>query len=135
MSFYQVHKNLDDGLYFLNGKRTTISDSDSDGTFDVYEPGVGKVVAKCPKASPKFVDRVCDDAKKAQPKWGRQVPLERAVVLHRVAEIIKANVEELAIWETRTNGKNVKEAREDYLSSAETFIYYAGIAPAILKGE
>ncbi|CAD5212344.1 unnamed protein product [Bursaphelenchus xylophilus] len=135
MAPYTVHKSLDQGLYFLDGQRKTIEKPKYSREFDVFEPRIGKVVAKCPIAPKELVDRVCTDAKKAQPAWGKIVPMERAKVLLKVADIIRENVDELAVWESKTNGKSVNEAREDILSSADTFMFYGGIAPAVLKGD
>jgi acyl-CoA reductase-like NAD-dependent aldehyde dehydrogenase len=105
MAKFEVIKDLSGGLYFLDGKRQTI---DAAQQFDVFEPRIGKVVAKCPIADRQFVDKICEKAHKAQPEWGKVTPLERAKILHKVAVVIRENVEKLAEWETRTNGKNIK---------------------------
>uniref|UniRef100_A0A1I7S223 Aldedh domain-containing protein n=1 Tax=Bursaphelenchus xylophilus TaxID=6326 RepID=A0A1I7S223_BURXY len=89
MAPYTVHKSLDQGLYFLDGQRKTIEKPKYSREFDVFEPRIGKVVAKCPIAPKELVDRVCTDAKKAQPAWGKIVPMERAKVLLKVADIIR----------------------------------------------
>ncbi|KAI6177175.1 putative betaine-aldehyde dehydrogenase [Aphelenchoides bicaudatus] len=92
---------------------------------------------RCPIADQSFVDKICEKAHQAQPEWGKVTPLERAKVLHKVAVIIRDNLEKLAGWETKTNGKvnQGKEARDDLNSSADTFMFYAGILPTIFKGD
>lgn len=87
-SKFRVIQNLEEGLYFLDGKRQTINIK-AYKEFDVYEPRIGKVVAKCPIADREFVDKVCKAAHDAQPKWGKVTPLERAKVLNSVANIIR----------------------------------------------
>lgn len=88
MAKFEVIENLSGGLYFLDGKRQTIEAAQQ---FDVFEPRIGKVVAKCPIADRQLVDKVCEAAHKAQPEWGKISPLERAKVLHKVAVIIRVS--------------------------------------------
>lgn len=94
----------------------------------------GKVVAQCPVADANTVDKIVQEASKAQPGWGNTVPLERGKILNKVAELIRENLEELARWEVKTNGKPITEARIDIASSADTFQFFAGVAPAVMKG-
>lgn len=47
---------------------------------------------------------------------------------------VQENLEGVAVWEVKTNGKPIYEARMDIASSADTFDFYAGIAPAVLQG-
>jgi aldehyde dehydrogenase family 9 protein A1 len=129
---FEVVKDLSAGLYFFNGKRQTIQGSE---TFPVYEARSGEVVAQCPSADAAHVDKIVDLAAEAQPQWGRLTPIERGKVLNRVADLIREHLEELAVWEVKTNGKPITEARIDIEASADMFQFYAGIAPAVLKGD
>lgn len=88
MTKFEVIKDLSGGLYFLDGKRQKIK---SENQFDVFEPRIGKVVAKCPIADRQFVDNVCEKAHQAQPNWGKISPLERAKILHKVAVVIRVS--------------------------------------------
>jgi aldehyde dehydrogenase family 9 protein A1 len=124
--------DLEGGLYFFNGHRQTVAEK---STFPVYEPLSGKVVAQCPVADANTVDKIVQEASKAQPGWGNTVPLERGKILNKVAELIRENLEELARWEVKTNGKPITEARIDIASSADTFQFFAGVAPAVMKGD
>ncbi|CAD6197401.1 unnamed protein product [Caenorhabditis auriculariae] len=130
MSF-SVPKDLSHGLFFLQGRRTTVDSSD---TFDVLEPRTGTVVAKCPKASAEHVDEAVRAAHEAQGEWGSMTALDRGKVLRKAAEIIRENLEEIAKWEVKTNGKPIYEARVDITSSADSFDFYGGIATAALQG-
>ncbi|KAI6237787.1 Protein CBR-ALH-12 [Aphelenchoides besseyi] len=132
-SEFSCPKDLSGGLFFYDGKRQK---GEGDGTFDVYEPRSGEVVAECPIASAEFVDRICKKAYDSQKlSWKKLPPLERSKILHRVANLLREHVDDIAKWETKTNGKCVKESREDILSSADTFMFYAGVLPAIAKGD
>ncbi|KAK5984777.1 Aldedh domain-containing protein, partial [Trichostrongylus colubriformis] len=46
-----------------------------------------------------------------------------------------ANLEDIARWEVKTNGKSIYEARMDIESSADCFDFYGGVAPAVLQGD
>uniref|UniRef100_A0A7I4YDD3 Aldehyde dehydrogenase domain containing protein n=1 Tax=Haemonchus contortus TaxID=6289 RepID=A0A7I4YDD3_HAECO len=127
-----IPTDLSGGLYFVNGKRTTVSGA---STFDVMEPRIGAVVAKCPIADKKIVDQVVQLASRAQVAWGELTALERGKFLRKAAEIMRDNLEEIARWEVKTNGKPIYEARIDIESSADTFDFYGGVAAAVLQGD
>ncbi|KHJ81570.1 hypothetical protein OESDEN_18743, partial [Oesophagostomum dentatum] len=93
------------------------------------------VVAKCPVADEQIVDRVVQHAAIAQKAWGELTPLERGKVLHKVADIMRDNLEDIARWEVKTNGKPIYEARVDIASSADTFDFFGGVAAAVLQGD
>ena len=57
--------------------------------------------------------------------WAQARPHERARVLHRVAEGIRAQREELAQWQRRDNGKPITETRALVDSAAGTFQFMA----------
>ncbi|KAK6038265.1 hypothetical protein COOONC_24230 [Cooperia oncophora] len=48
---------------------------------------------------------------------------------------MRANLEDIARWEVKTNGKAIYEARVDIESSADTFDFYGGVAAAVLQGD
>lgn len=129
---FTAPSDLSGGLYFLNGKRTTVEAAD---TFDVIEPRIGQVVAKCPKANAQVVDEYVKAASAAQPTWGETTALDRGKILHKVADLIRENAEAIAVWEVKTNGKPIYEARCDIASSADTFDFFGGIATAVLQGD
>uniref|UniRef100_A0A158PAL2 Aldedh domain-containing protein n=1 Tax=Angiostrongylus cantonensis TaxID=6313 RepID=A0A158PAL2_ANGCA len=129
---FTVPSDLSGGLYFLDGKRTTVNSST---TFNVLEPRIGAVVAQCPIADEQTVDRAVQLASSVQPTWGDLTPLERGKVLKRAAEIIRVGLETIARWEVKTNGKPIYEARVDIESSADTIEFFVGVAPAVLQGD
>ncbi len=57
--------------------------------------------------------------------WATRKPHERALVLFRVAEAIRAQRERLAHWQRRDNGKPINETRALVDSAAGTFQYFA----------
>ncbi|PIO74768.1 betaine-aldehyde dehydrogenase domain protein [Teladorsagia circumcincta] len=101
-----------------------------------YNPdGSGAVVAKCPIAEKDHVDQAVKLASEAQPAWGDLTALERGKILRKTAELIRENLEDIARWEVKTNGKAIHEARTDIESSADTFDFYGGVAAAVLQGD
>ena len=56
--------------------------------------------------------------------WASRKPHERARVLYRVAEGIRARREELAQWQRRDNGKPINETRALVDSAAGTFQFF-----------
>lgn len=60
--------------------------------------------------------------------WRNATAGERAGKLFKLADLIEANAEELAVMDTRNNGKPLREARFDAADAAGCFRYYAGLA-------
>ncbi|KHJ98061.1 betaine-aldehyde dehydrogenase, partial [Oesophagostomum dentatum] len=48
---------------------------------------------------------------------------------------VQDNLEDIARWEVKTNGKPIYEARVDIASSADTFDFFGGVAAAVLQGD
>ena len=76
----------------------------SSGTFDDVSPIDEQVIARVSRGGAAEADRAVAAARSAFDTWGRTSPEDRAKVLHRVAEIVKERVPELAAVETRDNG-------------------------------
>lgn len=74
------------------------------------------------------------DAAWRAPSWRDRQPHERAEVLYRVSDLIKARLDELAALQTRDNGKPLAEARGLVASAAATARYFAA-ACETLEGE
>ena len=70
--------------------------------FEVFDPATGAVVATAPEAQAADVDLAVAAARRAlDGPWARMTGPERARLLLRLAELIEANVERLALLETR----------------------------------
>lgn len=100
-------------------------------TFDVVAPGSGKHIAKVASAQPEDVDHAVRQSQRAfsEGEWARMAASDRAVVLHRLADLIDANLEVLAQIECLDVGKPLSNARAlDIPMAAQTFRYYADLA-------
>jgi acyl-CoA reductase-like NAD-dependent aldehyde dehydrogenase len=102
---------------------------------EVIDPATGEVLTRVAQASAADVDAAVTVARAAHAdrRWRGLAPLERSRILNRVAELIEDELEDLAILETRDNGKPIERSRADTASAARTFRHYAG-APSRLGG-
>ena len=96
-------------------------------TFETFNPATGEKLADCANASPADIDRAVEAARAAFPAWSKTAPAERANLLLKVADLIEANAERLAMAETLDNGKPIRETTlMDVPLSVDHFRYFAG---------
>ena len=106
-------------------------DAEDGKTFDVYNPANGEFMCKCAAASKVDVDDAVKAAWDAFPAWKKTSPAERAAILLKIADIIDANKDHLAMIETLDNGKPIRETSNiDVPMSSDHFRYFAGIIRA-----
>lgn len=101
---------------------------------DVVSPIDARVLTQVTPASPAEVDAAVQAARAAQPAWAGQVGAARGRVLHAVADLIEARVDELAELETLNTGKILSDTRREVLRAAGSFRYYGGWAEQV-RGE
>jgi aldehyde dehydrogenase (NAD+) len=98
-------------------------------TFETLNPANEDVLALVAQGGKADVDEAVKAARKAfeEGKWPAMSPHQRARYLFRVADLIEAHADELAMLESLDNGKPLAQARAvDIPGSAATFRYYAG---------
>jgi aminomuconate-semialdehyde/2-hydroxymuconate-6-semialdehyde dehydrogenase len=81
------------------------------GWLDIHEPATGAVFAHCPDSTTADVDAAVQAAQKAAPGWATMPSDERARLLHRLADLIEARLDEFAALESRDSGKPVALAK------------------------
>lgn len=74
------------------------------GTLNVMNPANGNVLAAVGYCGPADVARAAKQAKAAQKAWAKTLPAERARILHRAADLLEQNGEELAAWIMQESG-------------------------------
>ena len=80
----------------------------SDGkTFKEYNPSNGEFLAEVSEATREDVDKAVKAATKALESWKHTSPAERQNLLLKIADIIDANADHLAMVETLDNGKTL----------------------------
>jgi acyl-CoA reductase-like NAD-dependent aldehyde dehydrogenase len=102
-------------------------------TFAVIEPATGREIARVASADADIVDRAVASARRAfETDWRFRSPRDRAELLRKVAERLKANAPELAELESREVGKPRRDAaRFDISFSHACFDYFAGLADTL----
>ena len=92
-------------------------------------PATGELLGHVPVAGATEVEAAVAAAREAQPRWAAMSGAERARILRRAAEILRARNDELATLETRDTGKPIQETRVvDIISGAECLEYFAALA-------
>ena len=99
---------------------------------DVIFPATGEVIARVHEATPAIIERALASAARAQKDWGRVKPVERARILRRAADLIRARNQALSELETLDTGKPIQETTvADAASGADALEYFAGLAPTV----
>ncbi|WP_313201143.1 aldehyde dehydrogenase [Pseudomonas sp.] len=102
-------------------------DAASGATFDAINPATNQLLARVAACDQADVDLAVSTARKAfeQGPWPRMAPVERKKVLLRLAELIMAHREELALLDSLNMGKPVMDAYNvDVPGSAHVFAWY-----------
>ncbi len=112
---------------FVGGQWVAASGNRSFATFD---PGSGGQLAEVASASNEDVDAAVRAARKAfdGSGWREISPSERAVYLHRLADLVEAHRDELAEIESLDVGKPFSQARSDVDNFSTTMRYYADLS-------
>ena len=95
---------------------------------EVLNPATGEVIAEVPECSAEDVDRAVRAARVAFEKWFDTTPAERSQMLHRLADVLEENAEELAQIESRNVGKPVAAARGELPYIVDNLRFFAGVA-------
>lgn len=90
-------------------------------TIDVTNPFSGEVIGSIPSLTKQDVEDAVAASHEAQAKWAAMTPQERAVILHKWADLIDANKEDLARIMTAEQGKPLTESRGE-IGYANSFI-------------
>jgi malonate-semialdehyde dehydrogenase (acetylating)/methylmalonate-semialdehyde dehydrogenase len=101
---------------------------------DVFNPSTGRVQAQVPFCTAAEIDRAVHSAHDALPAWGQAPAVERARVMFRFRELLRAHFEELATLVTREHGKTIAEARAEMQRGIEMVEFACGI-PSLLMGQ
>ena len=101
-------------------------------TFESVDPYTGEGWARVPEATKSDVDDAVAAARAAlSGEWGSMPGRERGALLRRLGELIAEEADELAIAETRDNGKLLREMGGQVRGLPAWYDYYAGLADKI----
>jgi aldehyde dehydrogenase (NAD+) len=103
-------------------------------TFPTVNPATEEVLAEVSEGTAEDVDRAVQAARRALESgpWATMDARDRGAMLHRLADAIEREREELAVLETLDNGKRIGDARNvDVTLCVEALRYYGGYADKI----
>jgi 5-carboxymethyl-2-hydroxymuconic-semialdehyde dehydrogenase len=117
-----VVENIEiDTRHWIGGKRV-----DSRERFQSISPIDETTIADMASADAAIVDQAVAAAKAAFKTWSKTGREERAALLHKVADLVEANVERLAQVETRDNGSLLRSHRRGVMPRvAHNFRFFA----------
>lgn len=110
---------------FINGR---FEDADSGKCFSSINPANQSVLAEVAAGDATDIDRAVAAARAAFNKgvWSEETPQNRKAVLLKLADLIRANLDELALLDSMDMGKPVEDAAAvDVPGSAAFFQWYA----------
>jgi 1-pyrroline dehydrogenase len=113
---------------FIGGEWT---DSVSGETMEVINPATGEVIAEVPRCNGDDVDRAVEAAKQALPEWLDKTPKDRSELLHKLADVLEQNAEELAQLESVNVGKPLMASRDEMPFSTDNLRFFAGAARSL----
>lgn len=116
---------MHDYSLFIGGKWEAC---ESAARFDAVNPFTGKVWARLSAAGDSDVAKAAAAAKQAQPGWAATNGVTRALILNRIADVIAAHADKMAVFESTDNGKVIRETVPQMHFAARLFRFYAGYA-------
>lgn len=99
--------------------------------FDNISPIDGKAFTKAARSGKEDIELALDAAHSAFATWSKTSATYRASVLNKIADVIEANLQSLAVIETIDNGKPIRETvNVDLPLVIDHFRYFAGVIRA-----
>ncbi|MDJ0629540.1 MAG: aldehyde dehydrogenase family protein [Rhodobacter sp.] len=116
--------------FFMNGEWVPAGDRD---VFERASPGHGVPVTRIPTCTKEDLDAAVAAARRAfdDRRWSGLSGADRAAVLLKAAEGIRARADEIAYWETLENGKPIAQARAEVGGCVGMFEYASGLARSL----
>jgi betaine-aldehyde dehydrogenase len=94
---------------------------------DTINPGTGESLGTVADAGAADVDAAVAAAKAAFKDWRHVLPLERAKMLRRIAEVLRKHAQELAMIDAADCGNPVAEMVSDAMVAAAQTEFFAGL--------
>ncbi|AKL74518.1 NAD-dependent aldehyde dehydrogenase [Actinobacteria bacterium IMCC26256] len=108
---------------FINGEWR---DSIDGATDSVINPATGEAIGSVPSSGVADVDAAVTAAAKAFESWGRMTPRGRSEILHRVADAIEADLENLKRIEMENCGKPASMIEFEMDLTLDNWRFFAG---------
>ncbi|HJP79310.1 MAG TPA: 5-carboxymethyl-2-hydroxymuconate semialdehyde dehydrogenase [Pseudonocardiaceae bacterium] len=108
-------------------------DSADGASFDVADPVTNRTYATAASGGPEDIARAVAAARRAflDGPWPSMRARARAKVLNRIADLVEAQEDRLAAWETFDTGLPITQAHGQAARAAENFRYFADVIVAL----
>lgn len=103
-------------------------------TIDVFSPINNTILGTVPAMSKEDIDKIIENSKASQLKWGETPVSERASVLHKAAFLLEDQAEHIAKVLMNEIGKDIKSSLSEVKRTAE-FIRFTADAGKHMDGE
>jgi len=107
---------------FIDGKWQPSANKE---TYDVINPATEEIIGKAPKAAAADVEKALKSAEKGFAVWKKTLPLQRAAILRKIAELIRKKSDLFAKWLTLEVGRPLAESAGEVSVTAENFEWNA----------
>ena len=114
-----------EGRAFIDGAYVSAADG---RTFETIDPATGAVLRAVAQCGALDVDQAVRAARRAfaAGAWSRAAPEHRKAVLLRLAELLRAHAEELALLECADSGKTITDCRNEVGHEVPLFFQWYG---------
>ncbi|CAG1010047.1 MAG: 5-carboxymethyl-2-hydroxymuconate semialdehyde dehydrogenase [Rhizobiaceae bacterium] len=102
--------------------------------FETRSPVDESLIARVALGDARTVDAAARAAKAAFPDWAAMPGDKRKAILHRIADLIEARAEEIALCECWDTGQAWRFMSKAALRGAENFRFFADLAPGARDG-
>ena len=113
---------------FIDGEWTGASNG---GSWELINPATEEVIDLLPFGGEADALHAMDAAARALPDWSDGTPYRRAAILEKAAALIKARAEEFAEITTAESGKPLDQAKAEWVSAPNYFLFAAEEAKRI----
>ncbi len=89
------------------------------GSFDIFEPATGAVLASAGMANAEDVAEAAQNAVEVQKAWVQTPPREKAAIFRRAADVLQSHLPELANWVVRETGAVPLKGQHEVVEAVE----------------
>jgi succinate-semialdehyde dehydrogenase/glutarate-semialdehyde dehydrogenase len=95
------------------------------GTMDLVNPATGDVIAVIPKCGEEEALEAARLSVQGFATWSAMAAFDRAKIMRRAADLMRAEADDAAVEMTREQGKPLAQAKGEWLGSADLLDWYA----------
>lgn len=128
------HHHVNDVKLFVNG---TFMSAEKLESFENRNPYTNEITHYVAKGDGTDIDKAVEAANKAfhHGPWGKMKLKERMTYIERIADLIDADVEEIAHLESLDTGLPIRQTRKMVSRAAENFRFYSRMVQARMHGD